>query len=164
MKKGMILFATALAVIIGVLVFVVNYQNSQKTADNPYGKESLEQATIDQLDDENYQNQITPDALEEKIESGKATTVYFYSPTCVHCQKATPKVVPIAKELGIDLKKLNLLEFDAQWKQYSIEATPTIVHFEEGKEVARLRGNQPEVTFKDFFQQEVLQESKQSEE
>ncbi|MBH0228723.1 thioredoxin family protein [Halobacillus yeomjeoni] len=159
MKKSMIIFGTGLAVLIAVLAFVVNYQNSQKTEGNPYGKDDLKQATIDQLDDENYQNQITPEKLEDKLESGKDITVYFYSPTCVHCQKATPVVAPLSEEMNVDLKKLNLLEFEPQWQEYNIEATPTIIHFEDGKEAARLMGNQPEATFKEFFQKEVLEDT-----
>ncbi|MFZ0371132.1 MAG: thioredoxin family protein [Halobacillus sp.] len=158
MKKKMVIFGTGLAVLIAVLIFVVNYQNSQKTADNPYGKDNLNQATIDQLDNENYKNQIQPDELEEQIESGEDTTVYFYSPTCVHCQRTTPVVVPMTQELGVDMKKMNLLEFEDQWEKYGIEGTPTIVHFENGEEAARISGEQPVTTFDNFFRQEVLDE------
>ncbi|UOR13195.1 thioredoxin family protein [Halobacillus amylolyticus] len=156
MKKNMIIFGTILVALLVVLAFVVNYQNSQKAEGNPYGKSNLEQATIEQLDDPNYQNQILPDELEKQINSGEPTTVYFYSPECVHCQRTTPVLVPIAQEMGIDMKKLNLLEFSNQWQEYGIEATPTLVHYENGEEVARIVGSQEEATFKDFFQQEVL--------
>ncbi|KHE71915.1 co-chaperone YbbN [Halobacillus sp. BBL2006] len=164
MKKKMIIFGTGLAVLIAVLIFVVNYQNSQKTADNPYGKDTLDQATIDQLDDPMYQNQITPDKLEEEINSGEPTTVYFYSPTCVHCQRTTPVVVPMTQELGIDMKKLNLLEFESLWQEYGIEGTPTIVHYENGEEVARISGEQNVSAFDDFFHQEVLKDNPESSE
>ncbi len=42
----------------------------------------------------------------------------------------------MAEGYGIDLVKLNLLEFEAQWDAYGIEATPTLVHFEDGEESA----------------------------
>lgn len=155
----MIIFATALALLVVVLVFVVNYQNSQQTAGNPYEKDQLDQATIDQLDDPLYQNQILPDELEEQISSGEPTTVYFYSPTCIHCQRTTPIVVPMAEELGVDLVKMNLLEFESQWKKYGITATPTIVHYKNGEEVARIVGEQPDRAFDDFFHQEVLEDA-----
>ncbi|WP_226576782.1 thioredoxin family protein [Halobacillus litoralis] len=163
MKKAMIIFASVLVVLVVVLIFVVNYQNSQKTADNPYGKEDLNQATIDQLDDPNYKNQIQPDELEEQIESGEPTTVYFYSPTCSHCQRTTPVLIPMVQELGIDMKKMNLLEFDV-WKEYQVKATPTLVHYENGEEQARLVGEQPVTVFDDFFHQEVLEDAPEKEE
>ncbi|ARI78091.1 thioredoxin family protein [Halobacillus mangrovi] len=159
MKKKMAIFGAVLAVLIAVLIFVVNYQNNQKTADNPYGKETLDQATIDQLDDPMYQNQITPDELEEQINSGEPTTVYFYSPTCSHCQRTTPVVVPMVQELGIDLKKMNVLEFDKMWNEYNIEGTPTIIHFEDGEEAARIKGEQNVDAFDEFFHQEVLKDA-----
>lgn len=159
MKKNMIIFATALAVLIVVLIFVVNYQNTQQTEGNPYGKDNLEQATIDQLEDPLYQNQIQPDELEEQISSGEETTVYFYSPTCVYCQRTTPIVDPMAKELGVDMKKLNLLEFQDQGMKYQIQSTPTIVHYEDGEEVARIVGEQPVASFDSFFHDEVLKDT-----
>ncbi|MYL18393.1 thioredoxin fold domain-containing protein [Halobacillus litoralis] len=160
MKKGMIIFASVLAVLVVVLIFVVNYQNDQKTADNPYGKDELDQATINQLDDPNYQNQILPDELEEEIESGDPVTVYFYSPTCPHCQRTTPVLVPMVEDMDIDMKKMNLLEFDV-WTAYSIQSTPTLVHYENGEEQARLVGEQPETVFEEFFQDEVLDGSEE---
>ncbi|MGI8314502.1 thioredoxin family protein [Halobacillus mangrovi] len=159
MKKKMAIFGAVLAVLIAVLIFVVNYQNNQKTADNPYGKETLDQATIDQLDDPMYQNQVTPDELKEQINSGEPTTVYFYSPTCIHCQRTTPVVVPMVQELGIDMKKLNLLEFESLWNEYEIEGTPTIVHYENGEETARISGEQSVDAFDEFFHQEVLKDA-----
>ncbi|MBN8233655.1 thioredoxin family protein [Halobacillus kuroshimensis] len=160
MKKGMIIFAGVLAVLVVVLIFVVNYQNNQKTADNPYGKEELDQATINQLDDPNYQNQILPDELEEEIESGDPVTVYFYSPTCSFCQRTTPVLVPIVEDLDIDMKKMNLLEFSVG-EEYQIQSTPTLVHYENGEEQARLVGEQPETVFEEFFQDEVLNGSEE---
>ncbi|MFD2924329.1 thioredoxin family protein [Halobacillus naozhouensis] len=156
MKKNMIIFGTILVGLLIILAFVVNYQNSEKAEGNPYGQSSLEQATIEQLDDPNYQNQIQPDELKEQISSGEPTTVYFYSPECVHCQRTTPVLVPLVQELGVDMKKLNLLEFKNMWQEYGIEATPTLVHYENGEEVARIVGSQKVSTFEDFFQQEVL--------
>ncbi|WP_062512855.1 thioredoxin family protein [Halobacillus sp. KGW1] len=161
MKKNMIIFASILAVLIVVLIVVVNYQNGQKTADNPYGKDNLDQATIDQLDDPNYQNQIQPDELQEEIASGEPVTVYFYSPTCVHCQRTTPVLVPMTDELGVDMKKLNLDEFEDQFQEYGIESTPTLVHFEDGEEQARIVGEQSVTAFDDFFHQEVLKDAEE---
>ncbi|GAE93664.1 thioredoxin [Gracilibacillus boraciitolerans JCM 21714] len=157
--KKMIIFILVLVIIFGGLIAIVNYQNSKQLdgVDNPpYGKSELDQATIDQLDEEIYQNQILPEDLANKLANGEDVTVYFYSPTCVHCQRTTPEVVPVAEEYGVDLVKMNLLEFEEQWNVYNIEATPTIVHFEDGKESARIVGEQPQDNFESFFGTEVL--------
>ena len=156
--KKMIIFISIIVVIFAALIFVVNYQNSQKIdeANNPYGTTDLDQATIDQIGNENYQNQIMPDELEEKLSNGEDVTVYFYSPTCSYCQQTTPVIVPLTEDLGVDLVKMNLLEFAAPGHQHNIQSTPTIVHFENGEESARIVGAQSEANFEAFFQQEVL--------
>ena len=86
-------------------------------------------------------------------------TVYFYSPLCVYCERTTPILVPLAESLDIDLKKLNLLEFneDEIWDAYEIEGTPTVVHYKNGEEVARIDGQRTEEVFELFFEQFVLQ-------
>lgn len=151
-------------IIVGVIVllfaglyFINNYKNKQAVEDNenPYGKDSLKQETIDQLDDPLYQNIIVPEDLDAKLANGEDITVYYYSPTCVYCQKTTPVVVPIAEELGVDLKKMNLLEFD-KMDYYHIEGTPTIIHYENGEEVSRIVGEQPEENFRSFFKEYVI--------
>ncbi|MCP3033247.1 thioredoxin family protein [Halobacillus sp. A1] len=158
MKKKMIIFGTVLVVLLVVLAFVVNYQNSQKTEENPYGKDDLEQSTIDQLDDPDYQNQIVPDELEEEISSGEPVTVYFYDPECVHCQNTTPVLVPLAQDMNVDMKKMNLREFGTEGTKYQIQSTPTLVHFEDGEEQARIVGENPEGEFESFFEDEVTTE------
>lgn len=124
MKKKMIIFGSVIVVLFAALIFVTSYQNNQQVTDagNPYGQSDLHQATIDQLDDPHYQNQVQPDELSETIESGEPTTVYFYDPTCPHCQETTPRLVPLTDELGVDLKKHNLLEFQESWNTYGIES------------------------------------------
>ncbi|MFD1017773.1 thioredoxin family protein [Thalassobacillus hwangdonensis] len=155
MKNKMIIFIVALLALFGILAFVVNYQNQQASEDNPYGKDNLRQSTIEQLDNPLYQNQMTPDELEEEIDSGDPITVYFYSPECSFCQQTTPVVVPMTQEMDIDLKKLNILEFEQPWQTYNIEGTPTIIHFDNGEEVARLHGAQSQDDFQSFFENEV---------
>ncbi|MGK7379574.1 thioredoxin family protein [Planococcus sp. 1R117A] len=154
--KKMLIIGAVVVLIFGLIIFLTNQSNNQKLADNPYDKEDLNQATIDQLDDENYQNIILPDALDEQIASGEPTTVYFFSPTCPHCQATTPVLMPVAEDMGVDVKQYNLLEYEQGWQQYFIEATPTLIHFEDGKEVARWVGSQPKENIEEFFNQVVL--------
>lgn len=142
--KKVIIFTVIIVAIFGALAYVTTTQNKQKAEGNPYGKETLDPATTKQLDDPNYGNQILPDQLESKLENGETMTVYFYSPTCPHCQETTPVIVPMVDEMGLDLKKFNLLEFEEGWRKYGIEYTPTLIHFENGEEVSRLVGYHPD--------------------
>ncbi|MUK90096.1 thiol reductase thioredoxin [Ornithinibacillus sp. L9] len=158
MQKKMLAIIGTIVVLFAALLFVINYKNDQaiSNSDNPYGTKDLNQATIDQLDNPDYGNQILPDELEDKIDSGEAVTVYFYSPTCVYCQNTTPYLVPLTEDLGIDMKKLNLLEFPSEGNKYGIESTPTLVHFEEGEIVASIIGQRTEEEFTAFFNEYVL--------
>lgn len=154
----MAIILAVVVVLIAALYFVNSYKNSQAIdeSNNPYGTTDLHQATIDQLDDPNYQNQILPDELDKKLENGEDVVVYFYDPTCPHCQKTTPMLVPLAKEMGVDMKKFNLLEFKSGWQTYGIESTPTLVYYENGKEVDRVNGAQSEEMFRAFFNEYVV--------
>lgn len=141
------------------LYFLVDYKNKQAVNNNgnPYGKDNLRQETIDQIDDPLYQNQITPDKLAEKLKNKEDATVYFYSPTCIYCQRTTPVLVPLTEELNIDLLKFNLLEFEKEMKTYSIEGTPTLIHFEDGEEVGRVDGERSKEEFNAFFEEFILE-------
>lgn len=160
MKNRMVLILGSIVILFVALYFVVDYKNKQAidTSGNPYGKEDLKQETIDQLDNPLYQNQITPDELNEELASSGDVTVYFYSPTCVHCQNTTPVLVPVAEDLDVDVKKLNLLEFEDDWDTYQIEGTPTLVHYKDGEEVTRIDGERSEDEFTAFFNEHVLNE------
>lgn len=150
--KKMIIFLVIIIALFATIAFITNSQNKQKAKSNPYNKKSLQQATIDQLNDPNYQNLILPDELAEALKNKEDKTVYFYSPTCVHCQRTTPIVAPLAEEMGIDLVQYNLLEFEQGWDDYGIDSTPTIVHYKNGKEEARLVGYNDKEVFKKWFE------------
>lgn len=161
MRNKMLIIIGVIVVLFIGLYFLTNYKNQQtiESTDNPYGKDELHQETIDLLDDPLYGNIIVPDDLDAKLENGEDVTVYYFSPTCVYCQEATPIVVPLAEELGIDMKKMNLLEFDLM-DYYGLEGTPTIVHYEDGEEVGRIVGlpENPEEDYRAFFEKYVLQD------
>ena len=159
MKNKMFIIIGVIVVLFIGIYFLTNYQNQQtlENTDNPYGKDNLHQETIDLLDDPLYGNIIVPDDLDAQIENEEELTVYYFSPVCTYCQQATPVVVPIAEELNIDMKKMNLLEFD-KMEYYGIEGTPAIVHYENGEEVGRIVGlpEDPEAGYRSFFNQYVL--------
>ncbi|QEY22276.1 thioredoxin [Psychrobacillus sp. AK 1817] len=144
-------------VLVFVLIFVLNSQkNKNALEDNPYDTDNLKQSTIDLLDDPNYQNIILPKDLNEKIEKGETFTVYFFSPECSHCKEMTPRLTPIAEENNVEIFKYNILEYEQGWDDFNIKGTPTLVHFENGKEVARMPNAQPKENIQAFFDQVVL--------
>lgn len=151
--KKIIIFAVVLIAIFGAIAFITQYQKEQATEGNPYGKDDLDASTIEQLDDPNYQNIVLPEDLQEKLENGEDAVVYFYSPTCPHCQETTPVLMPIADDENVDVLQYNLLEFEQGWTDYKIEYTPTLIYFENGAEKDRLVGSQPESEWTAFLGQ-----------
>ena len=149
--KKLLIIAGIVVVIFAGIVFLTSQANEEKLANNPYDTEDLEQATIDQLDDENYQNIVLPAELEEQIASGEPTTVYFFSPLCQYCQETTPVLMPVAEDMDVDVLQYNLLEYEQGWQQYLIEATPTLIHYDNGEEVSRWVGAQPKENIEQFF-------------
>ncbi|KFN04341.1 thioredoxin [Bacillus clarus] len=100
-----------------------------------------------------YSNKISLTDLRKNMEDKKDQTIYFYQTSCVHCQKVSPIVVPLAKDLNVDMKVIDIEKLDAAWDEYKIEGTPTIIHFKEGKEVSRISGEQSKENFKKWFEQ-----------
>ena len=157
MKKIIVIAVVVAALLIAAIVYS-DMSNREKAAGNPYGKATLHPATLEQLEDPLYDNLIMPEELQTRLENQEDMFVYFYSPVCEHCLATTPVLVPIADELGIDLKKHNVLEFSSSWDQYQIEYTPTLVHFVDGKEVGRLVGGQEESVFKTWLTEQKAAE------
>lgn len=147
------IFAVVLVLIFGAIAFITQYQQEKASEGNPYGKEDLHAETVKQLDDPNYQNIIQPDDLEQKLENGEDAIVYFFSPTCPHCQETTPVLMPIAADENVDILQYNLLEFEQGWEDYEIEYTPTLVYFKGGSEKDRLVGSQPDSEWQSFLGQ-----------
>ncbi|MCA1061857.1 thioredoxin family protein [Rossellomorea sp. AcN35-11] len=157
MKKVMI-FLVAIVGLFAAIAIITSMQNSQKAEGNKFKKSNLDPATVELLDDPNYQNIILPEELEEQLKNNEDVTVYFYSSKCSHCKNTTPYLAPLAEDMGVDMVQYNVLEFEQGWSDYGIEATPTLVHFEDGKEAARIVGGQPEEEFRKFFEENVTTE------
>lgn len=100
-----------------------------------------------------YSNKISLEDLNKNIEDKKEQTIYFYQTSCVHCQKVSPTVVPLAKDLNVDMKVIDIENLNEPWDKYNIQGTPTIIHFKDGKEVSRISGEQSKDKFKDWFEQ-----------
>ena len=153
--KKVIIFLIAISAIFAGIVMIKKMNDNEKMEENIYKKNDLHRETISQLDDPLYQNIILPEELEKKLENKEDVTVYFFSPTCSYCVETTPIVAPLAKEMDIDLVQYNVLEFEEGWEDYHLEATPTIIHFENGEEKERIEGYNEEDVFKDWFSEHV---------
>ncbi|MBJ7996345.1 thioredoxin family protein [Bacillus mycoides] len=100
-----------------------------------------------------YTNKISLSDLQKNLKEKKEQTVYFYQTSCVHCQKLSPIVVPMAKDLNVDMKVMDIEKLDAPWDEYKIKGTPTIIHFKDGKEVSRISGEQSKDKLKEWLEQ-----------
>jgi thiol-disulfide isomerase/thioredoxin len=153
--KKVLIFLVGIIIVFAGISLLTNMQTEKKAEGNPYGKDSLHPETVAQLDDPNYQKLILPNELTKKLAKDKEITVYFYSPTCPHCKRTTPVVAPLTEKMGIELDQYNLLEFEQGWDDYKVSETPTIVHYKDGKEVARIVGYHEEAEFESWFNQNV---------
>lgn len=145
MRNKMLAIVGVIVVLFIALYFVNDYKNNKNAA----GDSNDENGDL-------YDNQVKPDDLREDIDSGDPVTVYFYSPDCVHCQRTTPVLVPLTRENDVDMKKMNLKEHKQQWDEYGIEGTPTLIHYDDGEEVARMSGEQSKEDFTVFLDEYVL--------
>ncbi|MEG7841628.1 thioredoxin family protein [Bacillus mobilis] len=100
-----------------------------------------------------YTNKISLSDLQKNLKEKKEETVYFYQTSCVHCQKLSPVVVPMAKDLNVDMKVMDIEKIDTPWDDYKIKGTPTIIHFKDGKEVSRISGEQPKEKLQEWLEQ-----------
>ena len=147
MKKLLIYLSVIVALF--AILFVLNMQSNKanyeayaEAANELYqtSPDKLDPDTLKQLDDPHYQNIILPDELSARLTNKENLLVYFFSPECPHCQASTPILMPMAEDMGVDIRQFNLLEFTEGWREYNIEYTPTLVYFQEGKEIDRFVG------------------------
>ena len=141
MKKLWIIGGVIVAIFV-ILIALQSYSKNEKMKNNPYDKEKgeLNASTIDLLNNKNYQDIILMDELDKKIESGEKFVAYFFSPTCVHCQKFTPIMMDVANENDLTIYKFNLLEYPEGVDKFTITGTPTTIVFSDGKELNRAVG------------------------
>ncbi len=150
--KKLFIIGGIIIVIFALIAILSTKSEEGKLKDNPYGTNNLEKSTINLIGNENYNNIILPEALSKKVESGEPVVAYFFSPECSYCMEMTPIMMPIAKEMSVDVKQYNMLEFkDAALKKYRIDQWPTLVYFKDGKEQFRMVGGHPAEDIRAFF-------------
>ncbi|PHG07913.1 thiol reductase thioredoxin [Bacillus toyonensis] len=137
-----------------IALFVAIFAVTQMEEKNASTSQKIDNATGSQTDGADYYtNKISLSDLQKNLKEKKEETVYFYQTSCVHCQKLSPVVVPMAKDLNVDMKVMDIEKLDAPWDEYKIQGTPTIIHFKNGKEVSRISGEQSKDKLKEWLEQ-----------
>lgn len=78
----------------------------------------------------------------EVLAAEKPVLVDFYSDSCIPCKRLSPILTRLEEQFREQVKivKVNILYEEALTEQYEIQAAPTLVLFQGGTEVNRLRG------------------------
>lgn len=135
MMKKMFLFGGIVVLLLAALFMVTSMEEKQVSNDPK----------------DYYTNKTSVDELKTNLKEGKDQTIYFYQTSCTHCQKVSPIIVPMTKDMGIDMKVLDLEKEPDGWDEFKIEGTPTIIRYKDGKEVSRISGEKSKDTFEKWF-------------
>ncbi|MBR1390116.1 MAG: thioredoxin [Lachnospiraceae bacterium] len=86
---------------------------------------------------------VNKDSFEEVVlKSEKPVLVDFYSDTCIPCKMMSGMLGDIEDENedAIKVVKVNVNYDEELAEQYKVMSVPTLLYFEAGAEVARLKG------------------------
>lgn len=125
----------ALVVLIGILIF--NARQKMKSLKDVKSSEKVKELT-----DQNFQN---------KIKTGMVL-VDFWAAWCMPCKMMIPVLNEVAEEAGdkVTIAKVNVDEQKAIAAKFGIRSIPTMILFQNGKEVKRIVG----VKSKDYLLKE----------
>ena len=131
-----VMVLAALVALIGLFIF--NTRQKMKSL-----KDVKDSEKIKILTDQNFQN---------KIKSG-TFLVYFWASWCMPCKMMAPVLNEVAEEAGdkVTIAKLNVDEQKATAARFSVRSIPTMILFQNGKEVKRIVG----VKSKDYLLKEL---------
>jgi rhodanese-related sulfurtransferase len=83
---------------------------------------------------------VTPEAFDAALKKEKRLLVDFQTPWCTPCQKMGPLVDALK---GIKVLKVDLDQSEALGAREKVQGVPVFVLYVDGKEKARLSGEQP---------------------
>ena len=106
---------------------------------------------LNNANEETGVNAVTPEELETKISEEEEVVVYFWQTGCEYCEQVKPYVEPLIEEN--DAVSINLADHNV-WTTYGINGTPTMIRFQDGKEVGRVEGAVSEQQYETFFKNE----------
>ena len=103
---------------------------------------------------------LSPQDLQQAIESGEPLFVEFYSPECPHCASLEPTIRKVADRWGEELRiaQVDVLNNRDAAREWNVLSTPTVVLFDGGEEVARLSGVQGYRQYKGAIEKVVAEE------
>jgi thioredoxin 1 len=88
--------------------------------------------------------QLTDDQFTKVIEEKKPVLVDFWAEWCGPCHRVAPVLEDISSSRDdIEIAKLDIDQYPSVAQNYQVMSIPTLIIFEEGKEIARLVGAQP---------------------
>jgi thioredoxin 1 len=122
-----ITFIVVAAIVIILFLFVAFLRKKLKSIENiPESKK------IKTLTDQNFKNQI----------KNGAVLVDFWASWCVPCKMMAPILNEVAEEAetGVVIGKVNVDEATATASLYGIRSIPTLILFNNGKEIHRITG------------------------
>ena len=98
----------------------------------------------------NLQEATTQNFDKEVIQAAGKVLVDFWAPWCGPCRMQTPilEKLTAAGEIKAKILKLNTDENTEIAQKYGIVSIPTLILFENGKEIERFVGVQPENVLK----------------
>ncbi len=79
------------------------------------------------------------DDFTQEIAEGK-TLVEFYSDSCVPCKRMSPLLAQLDEDGVIPVYKVNIVHSRSLAVEHEVQSTPTLIVFENGRELARNHG------------------------
>lgn len=93
--------------------------------------------------------------VEEKFiqltEDTDGSFIYMFESGCEQCQKMSEVFLPLAEQMDISIKALNVDKYPIGSEVVDVNEFPYITYFNDGWEIAYMEGEHPEEYYMDFF-------------